>query len=47
MWIILTGIFFELCPDLDWPAGAWLFSRLLGDPGSAKLAKLRIQVPEL
>ncbi|MFO7632192.1 MAG: hypothetical protein R6W76_06625 [Caldilinea sp.] len=30
--------FFELRPDLTWPDGSWLFSRLLGDPATRWLA---------
>jgi hypothetical protein len=30
--------FFELRPDLAWPDGSWLFSRLLGDPTARWMA---------
>jgi hypothetical protein len=34
--------FFELRPGLDWPDGAWLFSRLLGDPATRWLAAVSL-----
>ena len=30
--------FFELRPGLTWPDGSWLFSNLLGDPATRRLA---------
>lgn len=33
---------FELRPGLTWPDGAWLFSRLLGDPSTRWLAAVSL-----
>jgi hypothetical protein len=32
--------YFELKPGMAWPAGSWAFSRLLGEPGTRKLASI-------
>jgi len=34
--------FFELKPGMTWPAGSWLFSRLLGDGASRNLASVSL-----
>jgi hypothetical protein len=34
--------FFELRADLTWPDGAWLFSRLFGDPVTCWLAAISL-----
>jgi len=39
--------FFELRPGLVWPAGAWLFSRLLGDPATRWLAAISLALAAL
>jgi hypothetical protein len=39
--------FFELRPGLTWPDGAWLFSRLLGDPALRRLAAFTLVLAAL
>ena len=39
--------FFELRPGLIWPDGAWLFSRLLGDPATRWLAAVSLALAAL
>lgn len=39
--------FFELRPGLTWPDGAWLFSRLLGDPATRWLAAVSLALAAL
>jgi hypothetical protein len=39
--------FFELRPGLAWPAGAWAFSRLLGDPATRWLAAVSLVLAAL
>lgn len=39
--------FFELRPSLTWPDGAWLFSRLLGDPSTRWLAAVSLALAAL
>jgi hypothetical protein len=39
--------FFELRPGLVWPDGSWLFSRLLGDPATRRLAAILLALAAL
>jgi hypothetical protein len=39
--------FFELQPKMTWPDGAWLTSRLLGDPATRMLAAILLVVAAL
>lgn len=39
--------FFELRPGLAWPDGAWLFSRLFGDPATRWLAAVSLALAAL
>lgn len=39
--------YFELRPGMTWPDGAWLFSKLLGDPASRWLATIALALAAL